>query len=200
MGRADLLVPRPVEGRAATLDLRPLLARVDGDRRFTGSPVPEAPGGELDDRLRTDAEPALEGAALVEPAYAIRNADRSVGARLGTAVAARFGTHAPPGRVRARFRGSAGQSFGAFLAAGVGLELEGEANDGVGKGMGGGRIVVVPPPGTRGGAAPPRERGAVRRDGRGALLRGPRRRALRRPELGGGRGRRGRRRRTPAST
>ena len=60
-------------------------------------------------------------------------------------MARRFGAGPPPGRVRARFQGSAGQSFGAFLAAGVQLELVGEANDYVGKGMGGGRIVIRPP-------------------------------------------------------
>jgi len=150
VGRADLLVARPREGRAAALDLEPLLARVDGERRYVGAPVPDAPGGELDERLYGDAVPALDGAALVEPAYEIANTDRTVGARLGGAVAARFGVNPPPGRIRARFRGTAGQSFGAFLSAGVQLDLEGEANDGVGKGMGGGRIVVVPPPETVG--------------------------------------------------
>ena len=150
VGRSDLLVPRRVEGRGATLDLLPLLARIPGERRFVGDPVPEATGGELDQRLADDAAPALAGPALVEPVYEIRNADRSVGARLGGEIAARFGEHTPPGRFRARLRGSAGQSFGAFLSAGIALELEGEANDGVGKGMGGGRIAVVAPPGTRG--------------------------------------------------
>ena len=150
IGRADLLVARPREGRAATLDLEPLLARVEGERRFVGAPVPDAPGGELDERLYVDSAPALDGPALVEPAYEIANTDRTVGARIGGAVAARFGANPPPGRIRARFRGTAGQSFGAFLSAGVQLDLEGEANDGVGKGMGGGRIVVVPPPDTLG--------------------------------------------------
>jgi len=87
----------------------------------------------------------LEGPSIVEPLYPICTDDRAVGARLGGLVAHRFGAGAPPGRVRARFEGSAGQSFGAFLAAGVQLELVGEANDYVGKGMGGGRIVVRPP-------------------------------------------------------
>jgi glutamate synthase domain-containing protein 3 len=60
-------------------------------------------------------------------------------------IGRRFGSQKPPGRVRARFEGSAGQSFGAFLAAGVELDLVGEANDYVGKAMGGGRIVIRPP-------------------------------------------------------
>ncbi|HKP18080.1 MAG TPA: hypothetical protein VJT84_06345, partial [Gaiellaceae bacterium] len=71
--------------------------------------------------------------------------DRAVGARLGGLIGREFGAGKPPGRVRARFDGSAGQSFGAFLAAGAALELVGEANDYVGKGMGGGRIVIRPP-------------------------------------------------------
>ena len=74
-----------------------------------------------------------------------RTADRAVGARLGGADRASVRAGAPPGRVRVRFEGSAGQSFGAFLAAGVELDLVGEANDYVGKAMGGGRIVIAPP-------------------------------------------------------
>jgi glutamate synthase domain-containing protein 3 len=66
-------------------------------------------------------------------------------ARLGGLIGQRFGSQPPPGRIRARFAGSAGQSFGAFLAAGVELDLSGEANDYVGKAMGGGRIVIRPP-------------------------------------------------------
>jgi glutamate synthase domain-containing protein 3 len=82
----------------------------------------------------------------VDLRYPIDNRDRAVGAGLGVEIARRFGAGPPPGRVRARFEGSAGQSFGAFLATGVELELVGEANDGVGKGLSGGRVVVLPPP------------------------------------------------------
>jgi glutamate synthase (ferredoxin) len=102
-------------------------------------------GGELGERLAAEAEAALEGASIVEPLYPICTDDRAVGARLGGLVGRRFGAGPPPGRVRARFEGSAGHSFGAFLPAGVQLELVGEANDYVGKSMGGGRIVVRPP-------------------------------------------------------
>jgi glutamate synthase domain-containing protein 3 len=68
-----------------------------------------------------------------------------VGARLGGALARRFGSGPPPGRVRASFEGTAGQSFGAFLARGARLVLTGDANDYVGKGMSGGRITIRPP-------------------------------------------------------
>jgi glutamate synthase (ferredoxin) len=150
IGRVDLLRARALDGRAATLDLAPVLASVDGVRRYAAEPVPVAGGGDLDDRLAADAAPALEGAALVEPSYAIRNGDRTVGARLGGLIGRRFGSAPPPGRVRARFTGVAGQSFGAFLTAGVELHLEGEANDGVGKAMSGGRIAITAPPATSG--------------------------------------------------
>jgi glutamate synthase domain-containing protein 3 len=82
--------------------------------------------------------------------YAITNTDRTVGARLGGEIGRRYGAASPPGRVRAVFQGVAGQGFGAFLAAGVELQLLGEANDYVGKGMAGGRIVVSPPAGDAG--------------------------------------------------
>ncbi len=141
IGRTDLLQQRPTE---TGLDLSGLLHRFNGIHAYAGQPVPEGIGGDLDDRLAADAAPALERSALVEPTYAIANSDRTVGARLGGQIGARFGAGNPPGRVRARFHGSAGQSFGAFLAAGVELDLEGEANDYVGKSMSGGRIVVSP--------------------------------------------------------
>src|SRR5918911_5208312 len=72
-------------------------------------------------------------------------AERRVGGGLGGGVAHGLGAGRPPGRVRARFAGAAGQSFGAFLAAGIELDLVGEANDYVGKSMSGGRIVVRAP-------------------------------------------------------
>ena len=81
----------------------------------------------------------------VSLAYPIRNADRSIGAALAGAIALEYGSLPPRGTAHVVFEGSAGQSFGAFLSHGVELELIGEANDYVGKGMGGGRIVIRPP-------------------------------------------------------
>jgi glutamate synthase (ferredoxin) len=152
VGRVDRLARSSRGGeRAALLDLAPLLASPgDGPVRYAGEPQLRASGGELGERLAGEAHAALEGASIVEPAYAVCNDDRAVGARLGGLVARRFGTALPPGRIRARFAGSAGQSFGAFLAAGVQLELVGEANDYVGKSMGGGRIAIRPPEGDAG--------------------------------------------------
>jgi glutamate synthase (ferredoxin) len=149
VGRADLLRPRSGgDPRASLLTLEPLLAPVAAG--FAGESLPEPEGGELGELLAADAAPALEEARLVDLAYPITNRDRAVGARLGGRIGLRFGSDPPPGRVRVRFEGSAGQSFGAFLAAGVKVTLVGEANDGVGKAMGGGRIAIVPPPGDAG--------------------------------------------------
>ena len=95
---------------------------------YAGESVPRAEGGELGARLAADGEAALAEARLVvEREYSITTRDRAVGARLGTNVARRQGAQAPPGRVRARFFGSAGQRVGAFLSAGVVLSLTGAA-------------------------------------------------------------------------
>src|SRR5581483_9115777 len=152
VGRVECLGRRERGGRADLLDVAPLLARAgDGPSRFAGEELPRAAGGELGERLAEDARPALEGASIVEPTYAIRTDDRTVGARLGGIVAREHGASPPPGRVRARFEGAAGQSFGAFLSAGIALDLVGEANDYVGKSMGGGRISIGPPADDAGG-------------------------------------------------
>jgi glutamate synthase (ferredoxin) len=149
VGRADLLRPRETTSRrTASLDLGTLLKTPQGS--FAGEAQLHADGGEVGERLALDAKAVLEEERIVELEYGIENRDRTVGARLGVEIARRFGAAAPPGRVRARFAGSAGQSFGAFLAAGVELDLTGEANDYVGKGMSGGRIVVAPPAGDAG--------------------------------------------------
>ena len=149
VGRTDLLRPREsVDPRASLLRLEPLLAA--GGPGYAGERPPEPEGGELGELFAADAAPALQEPRLVDLVYPIRNRDRAVGARLGGRIGKAFGTDPPPGRVRARFEGAAGQSFGAFLAAGIKLTLVGEANDGVGKSMGGGRIAIVSPPGDAG--------------------------------------------------
>ncbi len=102
----------------------------------------------LDRELIRKAQPALEKAISAEINMAIANTDRSAGAMLSGEVAKRYGdVGLPDGTVNVNFKGSAGQSFGAFLAAGITFRLEGEANDYLGKGLSGGRIVVVPPEG-----------------------------------------------------
>jgi glutamate synthase (NADPH/NADH) large chain len=100
----------------------------------------------LDRRLIAETREAVERGKHVRLEMAIRNTDRSAGAMLSGEIARRYG-HAGlrDEAIHVKFKGTAGQSFGAFLAKGVTLELEGEANDYVGKGLSGGRIVVYPP-------------------------------------------------------
>ncbi len=100
----------------------------------------------LDLQLIELAREALDHATPVEASLAIRNVHRSVGAMLGGEIARRYGSAGLPDEtIRLRFTGSAGQSFAAFLPRGVTMTLEGEANDYVGKGLSGGRVVIFPP-------------------------------------------------------
>jgi glutamate synthase (NADPH) large chain len=106
-------------------------------------------GRALDNVLIADAKAALETGALVRGEYAIKNVNRTAGAMLSGEVAKRYG-HAglSEDTISLRFNGTAGQSFGAFAARGVTLELVGDANDYVGKGLSGGRVVVRQPMGS----------------------------------------------------
>jgi glutamate synthase domain-containing protein 2/glutamate synthase domain-containing protein 1/glutamate synthase domain-containing protein 3 len=149
VGRVECLRQRRTgDPRSDAVDLSPLLtppADADAPRRFLATDPIQRPRSPLGDQLLADAfRPVWEGAD-VELRYPIVNADRSIGAALGGAISLEYGEQPPRGTATVRFTGSAGQSFGAFLTHGVELELTGEANDYVGKGMGGGRIVVIPP-------------------------------------------------------
>ena len=100
----------------------------------------------LDHALIAKAAPALESKTPVRDQFAIRNVHRTVGAMLGGEIARRYGSAGlPDGTIHFRFEGSAGQSFGAFVPSGVTLELEGDSNDYLGKGLSGGRIIAYPP-------------------------------------------------------
>jgi glutamate synthase (NADPH) large chain len=99
----------------------------------------------LDRRLIADCQAALDRGAPVRIATTIKNTDRTAGAMLSGEIAKRYGhTGLPTDTIHVKFTGTAGQSFGAWLARGVAFELEGEANDYVGKGLSGGRIIVRP--------------------------------------------------------
>jgi glutamate synthase (ferredoxin) len=155
IGRVDVLHQRQTgDPRADSLDLSPLLVEpsVEGPRHFVATVPIQRPRSSLDERLLADAFPALWNGKDIELEYEIANADRTVGASLGGSIGLEWGEGLPPGSVTARFTGSAGQSFGAFLADGVVLDLIGEANDYLGKGMGGGRVTVQPPAGDAGDA------------------------------------------------
>jgi glutamate synthase (ferredoxin) len=135
VGRADLLRRRQTDGRSALLKLDGLLAPLHGDAlRYIGANKPVAAGGELGERI------AAERSAPA-PRYRIGNDDRAVGARLGGALAKAGAEES----LNYHFEGTAGQSFGAFLSAGIEFVLDGEANDYVGKSLSGGRIVIRPP-------------------------------------------------------
>jgi glutamate synthase domain-containing protein 3 len=94
--------------------------------------------------LVADAQRAIRSGGLVETSYPVTNADRAVGTRLSGSVMKRHPDGLPEGTIRVRLAGAVGQSLGAFLAPGIEIRLDGVANDYVGKGLGGGTIIVVP--------------------------------------------------------
>jgi glutamate synthase (NADPH) large chain len=150
IGRTELLrqVSRGAE-HLDDLDLNPILAKVDGpgiERRSTlGEGRNEVPDS-LDAQILKDAANVFARGERMQLAYTVRNTHRAVGTRLSAAVTERFGMAGlADGHVHVRLRGSAGQSLGAFLVKGITLEVSGEANDYVGKGLSGGTIVVRPP-------------------------------------------------------
>jgi glutamate synthase (NADPH/NADH) large chain len=100
----------------------------------------------LDNRLIAGSQPALEKGQKVELSSKITNIDRSVGVMLSHEITKKTGAEGlPEGTITVRFTGHAGQSFGGWLAKGVTFRLEGDANDYVGKGLSGGRIIIAPP-------------------------------------------------------
>jgi glutamate synthase (NADPH) large chain len=145
----SLDVRRAVEHwKASGLDLSPVLADVevpDGAARRQTSVQDHGLEKALDHQLIAASRAALDSGERVTATFAIRNVNRTVGTMLGHEVTKRFGPDgAPDGTVDLTLVGSAGQSFGAFLPAGVTLRLVGDANDYVGKGLSGGRVVVKP--------------------------------------------------------
>ncbi len=149
IGRVECLRQRETgDERIDTVDLGPLLVPPSdptAPRRFVASVPIQRPRSALGDRLEVDAFRTIWEGRDIELSYPIANGDRAVGASLGGTIALEWGGRAPLGTAIARFDGAAGQSFGAFLTHGIELELVGEANDYVGKAMGGGRIVIRPP-------------------------------------------------------
>ncbi|MFO0996914.1 MAG: glutamate synthase large subunit [Alphaproteobacteria bacterium] len=148
IGRTDLLFQVNRGGSYLDdLDLNPLLAQADSGefaRHCSIEGRNEVPDS-LDAQMIRDAQPALEGGEKMQLTYTVRNTHRAVGTRLSSEITRRFGmTELPPGHITVRLRGSAGQSLGAFLVQGVALEVFGDANDYVGKGLSGGSIVLRP--------------------------------------------------------
>ena len=155
IGRNDLLHRRQVAlAKTADIDLSCLLEAIPqaADRGWLRHEEEAHGNGPiLEDDLLADADllAAIDGHGAVARTVRIVNTDRSVGARLAGEIAARHGNRGFEGRLDLTFEGAAGQSFGAFLLQGMEMRLVGEANDYVGKGINGGRIVIVPPPGSR---------------------------------------------------
>ncbi|MDR1153275.1 MAG: glutamate synthase subunit alpha [Bacteroidales bacterium] len=152
VGRTDLLEIRRFDGypKAQKLDFGKLFHFPQGSINSLRCTKPQDHkiDGVLDRELIRKACPALEKSLPVEMSAPIANTDRATGAMLSGELAKRFGDAGlPDNTITACFKGSAGQSFGAFLASGITFRLEGEANDYLGKGLSGGRIVVVPPRG-----------------------------------------------------
>ena len=149
IGRTDLIRIKSAEPgtKAAGLDFSRLLHRAAeaAGLRHSGEWVRPV-GCAKDDEIIRAAHDAIENVREVSLEYAISNTDRAVGAMLSGAVAAKYGQDGlPDDTIQVKFKGSAGQSFGAFLTHGISFKLEGEANDYLGKGLSGGRIAVMPP-------------------------------------------------------
>jgi len=146
IGRTDLLVQKQVEGRAGLLDLSSLLPEPAApEERRKSLDIDHNAAETLDTRILAEINGALAEGKAVDYETAIQTEHRTVGARIaGEMTVLRESTPTPLDRVNLRFRGSAGQSFGAFAVPGLTLKLEGEANDYVGKGMSGGEVAIFP--------------------------------------------------------
>lgn len=148
VGRTDLIEIRPTTNeKASLLDFSKLLHKVDNGAALHNVTEQRHEIENVKDvSMLAAAREALENRKEVSLEYAIANTDRSVGAMLSGAVAAKYGQAGLPAQtIQVKFKGSAGQSFGAFLPHGVSFKLEGEANDYLGKGLSGGHISVQPP-------------------------------------------------------
>jgi glutamate synthase domain-containing protein 3 len=155
IGRSDRLeTAKAVDFyKAGGLDLSPIFYQPDVPPtvgRYCSQPQDHALEQSLDvTTLLPLCKPALECGEKVSATLPIRNTNRVVGTILGSEVTRKYGASGlPDDTIRLHFKGSAGQSFGAFLPRGITLTLEGDANDYVGKGLSGGKLVIVPPAGS----------------------------------------------------
>ena len=147
IGRTDLIeVAERAEGsKAATLDFSRLLTKVDGPLHYDGRPYTKVEGVK-DFEIIANAKDTIENKQEVNLDFAIKNTDRACGTMLAGCIAKKYGEEGlPDSTINIKFKGSAGQSFGAFLPKGVNFKLEGETNDYFGKGLSGGRISILPP-------------------------------------------------------
>ena len=152
IGHAEMLRARQgTTAKQQSLDLSPILSDggvAEETARFCRQPFNEPfDKGELAERMVADMRDAIENKSGGEFHYEIQNTNRSIGARVSGVVATHHGNYGmSDAPITVRFTGTAGQSFGVWNAGGLELELEGDANDYVGKGMAAGSIVLKPPP------------------------------------------------------
>lgn len=150
VGRADLLKVRDgvnlIKTQALNLDCITKLPDTRSDRTWLNHESVHSNGAVLDDQLLADSDiqAAIAECSSVTTTHKVVNTDRTIGARLAGAIAAQYGNTGFEGQINLNFKGSVGQSFGAFNLPGMILRLSGEANDYVGKGMHGGEIIIKP--------------------------------------------------------
>ena len=149
IGRTDLIVRKPDDGirKHQLISFDKLLARVDNEAAIRHVTDQQHGIDHVKDvEMLHAATEAVENQKEISLEYTIANTDRACGAMLSGVIAAKYGEKGlPEHTLNVKFKGSAGQSFGAFLVPGVNFKLEGEANDYLGKGLSGGRIAVLPP-------------------------------------------------------
>ena len=149
VGHTELIVPRHEQGgtKAAALDFSRLLFKEQGDTTLYHTKEQKHDLNDvLDQQLIRGAQRAITDGEEVNLDFAIKNTDRAVGAMLSGMIAEKYGNAGLPDKtVNVRVKGSAGQSFGAFLTHGVDFKLEGECNDYFAKGLSGGRVSILPP-------------------------------------------------------
>ncbi|MBQ8713618.1 MAG: glutamate synthase large subunit [Prevotella sp.] len=140
-----------IETKPSVLDFKRLLNKEEGTLHFTGDiHQPSVPlgmqGTIIDEQMIAAAEKAIDKQEEVNLDYTIKNTNRAVGTMLSGVIAKKYGEQGlPEGTINVKFKGSAGQSFGAFLTHGISFKLEGETNDYFAKGLSGGRIAILPP-------------------------------------------------------
>jgi glutamate synthase (NADPH/NADH) large chain len=158
VGHTELIVPRDIKAEEAnvneetvakwkSLDFSNLLHRETGDISLYCTKLQDHEIHDLlDQQIIASAQNAIEKKEEINLDYAIRNTNRAVGTMLSGLIATKYGEEGlPDDTINIKFKGSAGQSFGAFLVHGVSFKLEGETNDYFGKGLSGGRISILPP-------------------------------------------------------
>lgn len=149
VGHTELIVRKETEkgSKPSMLDFTRLLNRESGNCSLyhTTAQIHDL-GNILDRQIIRSAQKAIEEKEEVNLDYAIKNTDRAVGTMLSGMIAGKYGYDGlPDSTINIKFKGSAGQSFGAFLVSGVSFKLEGETNDYFAKGLSGGRIAILPP-------------------------------------------------------